>query len=37
MALYMMALKNKFRPFGVVGGSKSKVGSDDKSRDSEDP
>jgi hypothetical protein len=31
MALLMVALVNKFGPFGEVGGSNSEVGSDEKS------
>jgi hypothetical protein len=37
MALLMVALENKFRPFGEVGGSNSEVGSNEKLGDSEDP
>jgi hypothetical protein len=37
MALLMVALVNKFGPFGEVGGSNSEVGLDEKLGDSEDP
>jgi hypothetical protein len=36
MALLMVALVNKFGPFGEVGGSNLEVGLDDKSRYNED-
>jgi hypothetical protein len=37
MALLMVALENKFGPFGEVGGSNSEVGLDEKLGDNEDP
>jgi hypothetical protein len=37
MDLLMATLANKFEPFKEVGGFNSEFGSDDKSRDIEDP
>jgi hypothetical protein len=37
MSLLMVALARKLGPFREVGGSNSEIGSDEKSRDNEDP